>query len=74
MIGRVGDDEYGRQIRDDLTARGIDVSQVLVTPDGRSGTATIAVDRDGDNLIIVDPAANGQLAPEDLPGALLAGV
>ena len=74
MIGRVGDDEYGRQIRDDLTARGIDVSQVLVTPDGRSGTATIAVDRDGDNLIIVDPAANGQLAPEDLPGALLAAV
>ena len=73
MIGRVGDDEYGRQIRDDLTARGIDVSQVLVTPDGRSGTATIAVDGDGENLIIVDPAANGQLSPEDLPAALLAG-
>jgi sugar/nucleoside kinase (ribokinase family) len=33
MIGRVGDDEYGRQIRADLTARGIDVSGVL--GDGR---------------------------------------
>ena len=73
MIGRVGDDEYGRWIRADLAARGIDVSQVLVTPDSRSGTATIAVDRGGDNLIIVDPAANGQLTPEDLPGARLAG-
>ena len=74
MIGRVGDDEYGRRIRGDLTARGIDVSQVLVTPGSRSGTATIAVDRAGDNLIIVDPAANGQLTPEDLAGAQLAGV
>lgn len=73
MVGRVGDDDYGRQIRADLAAREIDVSQVFVTPDGRSGTATIAVDRDGDNLIIVDPGANGQLSPEDLPGGLLAG-
>lgn len=73
MIGRVGDDEYGRQIRADLTARGIDVSRVLVTADGRSGTATIAVDGHGDNLIIVDPAANDQLRPEDLPGQVLAG-
>jgi ribokinase len=73
MIGRVGDDEYGRQIRADLTARGIDVSGVLVTADGRSGTAIIAVDGHGDNLIIVDPAANGQLRAADLPREVLAG-
>jgi pfkB family carbohydrate kinase len=36
MIGRVGDDESGRRLHADLAARGIDVSQVLVT---RAGAA-----------------------------------
>src|ERR1700722_13914699 len=31
MIGRVGDDDYGRQILADLTGRGIDVSATAVT-------------------------------------------
>ena len=71
MIGLVGDDESGRRIRADLAARGIDISQVLVTPGGRSGTATIAVDGSGENLIIVDPGANSQLRPEDLSHGIL---
>jgi ribokinase len=71
MIGRVGDDESGRQLRADLAARGIDVSRVLVTPGVRSGTATIAVDASGDNLIIVDPGANSQLRPDDVSDGIL---
>jgi ribokinase len=72
MIGRVGDDDHGRQILADLTARGVDVSQVLVTAGQRTGTATIALDREGDNLILVDPGANSLVEPEDLSGASLA--
>ncbi len=66
MIGRVGDDDVGEQIRADLVSRGVDVSRVRVTPGARSGGATIAVDPAGENLILVDPGANGALAPGDI--------
>jgi len=71
MIGRVGDDDVGEQIRADLVSRGVDVSRVRVTPGARSGGATIAVDPAGENLILVDPGANGALVPGDIdPDAL----
>jgi ribokinase len=71
MIARVGDDDIGGQIRGDLRDRGVDVSQVRTTPGARSGGATIAVDPSGENLILVDPGANGALAPGDIdPDAL----
>lgn len=72
MIGRVGDDEYGRKILTELAARGVDTSAIRVTPGERSGIATIAVDPEGENLILVDPAANGKLAPADITSAPLA--
>jgi ribokinase len=71
MISRVGDDDVGEQIRGDLRDRGVDVSQVRTTPGARSGGATIAVDPAGENLILVDPGANGALVPGDIdPDAL----
>jgi ribokinase len=71
MIARVGDDDVGEQIRGDLRSRGVDVSQVRTTPGARSGGATIAVDPAGENLILVDPGANGALVPGDIdPDAL----
>jgi ribokinase len=66
MIARVGEDDVGERIRGDLVSRGVDVSQVRVTPGARSGGATIAVDPAGENLILVDPGANGALAPGDI--------
>jgi ribokinase len=71
MIGRVGDDDVGQRIRGDLAERGVDVSGVRITPGARSGGATIAVNPAGENLILVDPGANGQLSPADIdPGIL----
>ncbi len=66
MIGRVGDDDAGQRILGDLRERGVDVSAVRVTPGARSGGATIAVNPAGENLILVDPGANGQLEPGDI--------
>jgi ribokinase len=66
MVGRVGDDEVGEQIRSDLLARGVDVSDVLTTPAAHTGRATIAVDPSGENLIIVDPGANHALTVADV--------
>jgi ribokinase len=66
MIGRVGDDDIGDRIRADLRDRGVDVSQVRTTPGARSGGATIAVNPSGENLILVDPGANGELRSADI--------
>jgi ribokinase len=67
MVGAVGDDDAGRLMCDDLASRGVDVSAVARVADVYSGTATIAVDsRHGENLIIVDPGANGTLSAADV--------
>jgi ribokinase len=66
MIGRIGDDDVGQRIRGDLAERGVDVSGVRITPGARSGGATIAVNPAGENLILVDPGANGRLSPADI--------
>jgi ribokinase len=73
MVGKVGDDQQGRQLRADLAARGVDVSGVIVAAGARSGGATIGVDADGENLILVDPGANGLLAPDEVEAAGLEG-
>ncbi|QRK93352.1 ribokinase [Saccharopolyspora erythraea] len=67
MIGAVGRDEFGEQIRASLAGSGVDTS-ALRAVDGRSGTAHITVDDDGGNSIIVVPSANATvdgLAPGD---------
>lgn len=66
MIGRVGDDDHGRLLLADLADRGIDVSTATIAPGLPTGTAVIAVDQAGGNLIIVDAGANGALGPADL--------
>lgn len=65
MVGCVGDDLPGQDILDDLRRRGVDVHGTRVAP-GRSGAATVAVDPDGQNLVLVDPGANASLLPADV--------
>ncbi|GAA3510828.1 ribokinase [Actinocatenispora rupis] len=57
MVGAVGDDDAGPVLRAALRTAGVDDSGV-VTVDGPSGTALIAVDDRGENQIIVVPGAN----------------
>ncbi|GGV76054.1 ribokinase [Streptomyces gelaticus] len=58
MIGAVGDDVYGAQLRAGLEHAGID-TDLLHTAEGPSGTAHIVVDDTGANSIVVIPGANG---------------
>ncbi|WP_329199575.1 ribokinase [Streptomyces sp. NBC_01435] len=58
MIGAVGDDEYGRELRSTLEHAGVD-TDLLHTAEGPSGTAHIVVDDMGANSIVVIPGANG---------------
>jgi ribokinase len=65
LLGAVGDDIFGSNLRSILRDFHVDISQVE-TILGTSGTATIAVDSNGENTIIVVPGANTQVTPRYL--------
>ncbi len=67
FVGCVGDDSHGALLRGSLTRAGVDISE-LRTVEGASGHAVIMVTPDGENSIIVSPAANRQVTPELLAG------
>ncbi|ATW48007.1 ribokinase [Streptomyces peucetius] len=58
MIGAVGSDAFGPQLRHTLESCGVD-TDLLRTTEGPSGTAHIVVDDEGGNAIVVIPGANG---------------
>ncbi|MFC9957149.1 ribokinase [Streptomyces nigra] len=60
MIGAVGNDAYGAQLRSALEHSGVDTDD-LRTVEGPSGTAHIVVDDEGGNAIVVIPGANATL-------------
>ena len=66
FVGRVGADEFGRAIREQLSREGIDVSHLLEDPDRPTGTAAILVDDAGENAIVGVPGANLGLTPADV--------
>ena len=65
MIGRVGSDAFGEQLRTGLMNAGVDAAGVAAS-EGSSGVAIIVVARNGENSIVVVPGANGLLTPQDL--------
>ncbi|MGN9792821.1 ribokinase [Streptomyces sp. OZ13] len=58
MIGAVGSDAFGPQLRHTLESCGVDID-LLRTSECPSGTAHIVVDDEGGNAIVVIPGANG---------------
>ncbi|MHB1024008.1 MAG: ribokinase [Acidobacteriaceae bacterium] len=65
MIGRIGQDNFGTQLRAQLQNAGVDVSGVADS-ECASGVASIVVSSQGENSIVVTPGANGLLTPSDL--------
>jgi ribokinase len=63
MIGCVGEDAYGAQLRAGLVAEGIDCQAVTSIAGEPSGIATIVVDDHSQNTIIVVAGSNGHLSP-----------
>jgi ribokinase len=68
MIGQVGDDGFGKTLRDGLSADGIDVSGVGQTAVVGTGVAMILVEDVGQNRIVLAAGANGALTPADIDG------
>jgi ribokinase len=69
LIGRVGRDGYGVELRRGLAADGVDATHVVDDPHLPTGVAMIAVDARGQNTIIVAPGANANLSPADVMAA-----
>ena len=71
LIGRLGADAFGQQLRTFLAAQGVDLVLVQDTPDVHTGTAIITV-ADADNTIVVVPGANALVSAEDVAAPALA--
>lgn len=69
MIGRVGDDAFGRTLLAGLRENRVNTTRVKRTPRVSSGTATILVDRRGENSIVVSPGANARVSTADVDAA-----
>ncbi len=74
MVGRVGDDAAGHDLRAGLAALGVDVTRVLSVPDQPSGTAVVGLDATGSNRIVVLAGANASVEPAALDGITWPGV
>jgi ribokinase len=68
MVGNVGSDAFGTQLRNGLEEAGVDTTYVNAV-EGPSGVALITTGRCGENNIVVVPGANGHLTPELLEKA-----
>lgn len=71
LIGRLGADAFGKQLRTFLAAQGVNLDLVKDTAEAHSGTAIITVAQ-ADNTIVVVPGANALLSAEDVSAPALA--
>src|SRR5438309_2027228 len=68
MVGNVGNDAFGTQLRNGLAEAGVD-TKFVGTVEHSSGTALIITGPNGENSIVVVPGANAHLSPKSLEGA-----
>jgi ribokinase len=68
MVGNIGDDVFGPQLRRALESAGVQTTFVQTVP-GASGVALITTAANGENNIVVVPGANGSLSPQSLEEA-----
>ena len=66
MVGKVGDDDGGRLLRQSLDDAGVHHDRVGTDPSEASGSAFITVDGNGENAIVVSPGANATLSVDDV--------
>ncbi len=70
ITGCVGDDDYGRFIREKLEDAGIDVSHLKVC-EGMTGRTAIVVTKDGKNTMFNHPGVNCSFTPEMIDWTLV---
>ena len=68
LVGALGKDTFGEQLRQGLASEGIDLDHVAQLDDEASGTASITI-AGGENQIIVVPGANAYVSPAQVERA-----
>jgi ribokinase len=71
LIGRLGTDAFGAELRTFLNAQGVDPGSIKETPETHTGTAIITVAA-SDNTIVVIPGSNALVSADDVADAPLA--
>src|ERR1700712_654353 len=71
LIGRLGTDAFGQQLRAFLAAQGVDLTFVTDSAEAHTGTALITI-ANADNTIVVVPGANALVSIEDVSVPILA--
>lgn len=66
MIGRVGDDAFSNRLLNNLNHHSVETTAIQCTNQISSGVAIVAVERSGQNSIMVVAGANGRLEPSDV--------
>lgn len=69
FIGEVGKDNSGQMMLDEMKANGIDVAGIRENDQVSTGTASILLDENGQNSILIYGGANQQLSPTDVEAA-----
>ena len=72
MLGRVGKDNFGGFLLENLKSNRVDVQHVQLD-DASTGTAIIIVDSDGQNSIVISAGANGRVSEVDVESASFFG-
>lgn len=73
FAGVVGDDLFGRFMRDALARRGVDTHAIVVDPDARTGL-TVILSRPGDRAILTFPGTIASLRSDQVDEGLLASM
>jgi len=63
LVGCVGNDEFGSQLVKGLSRFGVNVSNVIPLEGVTTGTATVVIEKNGDNRIIIVSGANALVSP-----------
>ena len=72
FVGRIGDDMFGRWLRDDLVAEGVEAA-LVVDNARRTGVIQVLVEPDGERTMAPDRGANAVWAQDDISETLIAG-
>jgi ribokinase len=71
VVGKVGDDSFGRRCINNLKNQSIWASGIGVSENRPTGCATIAVDSNGGNISIAAPGANLEATSDQVPDEAL---
>src|SRR6266436_1220382 len=71
LIGRLGKDAFGDELKAFLAVQGVDLSFVQQTSEAHTGTALITI-ANADNTIVVIPGANALVSAADVAAPVLA--